>query len=391
MSGRKPGDGTCDVCKADDVLTSVCETTGKAYCRGVYSCKKGAGVNVAGTGAHGKRRKTGQESGGGREHGVGGGGGRWVVGSTDIGGDSGVEPMRLVKIRQIIGFQLVGELPAHDVARREALTPDKYDVELRVRGWFAASASDMGVADTRWVKLNECAANADANFVPLANGLVESISATMNAALGLAAAPAPAAAAATAATAAAETVEVAAPAQADDEDAAAEETFDGAGVAAAAAVTTVGQHNALVRAMAAYLEAKQCTLTSVYSLFARAHKVAPSEFSIWLGRTGGRIIAPQKASIRAYSKIFQDRSEISRIPRISVSPSHIYAVGNGSYALHCVRHEVKSTSVTSRTSLRLSALAHRTTVARHGSHGVRSYLGAFHSFLLLSPSFGGFL
>ena len=54
--GPKPDDGTCGVCFTPNVLTSVCSTTGTAYCRGIYDCELRAGVNVKGTGTGAQRK-----------------------------------------------------------------------------------------------------------------------------------------------------------------------------------------------------------------------------------------------------------------------------------------------------------------------------------------------
>jgi hypothetical protein len=48
--GRRHGDGMCGVCSRNGVLTSVCTSTGTAYCRNIFKCRRGAGVNVKGTG-----------------------------------------------------------------------------------------------------------------------------------------------------------------------------------------------------------------------------------------------------------------------------------------------------------------------------------------------------
>ena len=48
--GRRHGDGMCGVCFRNGVLTSVCTSTGTAYCQNIFKCRRGAGVNVKGTG-----------------------------------------------------------------------------------------------------------------------------------------------------------------------------------------------------------------------------------------------------------------------------------------------------------------------------------------------------
>ena len=93
-----------------------------------------------------------------------------------------------------------------------------------------------------------------------------------------------AAAASVAAVANAETAEV--------------EGFDGAAAATAAAATTAAHHDELVMAMAAYIEEKSCTLSSIYMSFVGDQRVSPSEFSIWLRRptVTPRIISARKAA-----------------------------------------------------------------------------------------------
>lgn len=144
--------GTCDLCAATDVEVSVAVGTGKTYCRGVRDCKRRAGVNVDGTGLGPKRK---------RKLGAAAADGEPTVCSVVACELAPAEaPCELVKVEQVIGAQLIGALPVFDAARREPLTPMRHDIELRVRGWFRATPTDMGVADTRWVKLSDVLAHA---------------------------------------------------------------------------------------------------------------------------------------------------------------------------------------------------------------------------------------
>ena len=99
--GSQPGDGTCDVCFKTSVLTSVCEATGKAYCRGVYACRRDAGVNVKGTGTGTKKRKRPRDGGAAGTGGADGG---------DGGGGAQMErKLTLKKPYQIVGHRLCNQ------------------------------------------------------------------------------------------------------------------------------------------------------------------------------------------------------------------------------------------------------------------------------------------
>ena len=102
--GSKPGDGTCDVCHQSAVLTSVCEATGKAYCRGVYACRLAAGVKVKGTGLGAKKKKRRRTDGSD------------VASSGASGGQAqrGLEAqLTLKKPEQIISHRLFDAEPLH--------------------------------------------------------------------------------------------------------------------------------------------------------------------------------------------------------------------------------------------------------------------------------------
>ena len=58
---RKEGEGTCNVCHSQNVLTSFCKASQKNYCRNVHDCRKGAGL-IVGEGS-GVRKATGAERG----------------------------------------------------------------------------------------------------------------------------------------------------------------------------------------------------------------------------------------------------------------------------------------------------------------------------------------
>ena len=138
--GPKPGDGTCGVCSQTDVLTSVCEKTGTEYCRGVYNCRKGAGVNVKGTGTGAKKRKR-------RCSNADGG----TAGGDGSAGGSQPFPV-LWRPDQIIGHRLFNmePLPFLDSRRGEPLLRCNYNYEFYVRGIYKRSDSDPGVCDTFW-------------------------------------------------------------------------------------------------------------------------------------------------------------------------------------------------------------------------------------------------
>ena len=125
--GSKPGEGTCGVCFKSNVLTSTCDATGTEYCRDVYSCRKGAGVNVKGTGTCAKKRKRQREDGD----------------NESSGGGVPTLEARLVLDRpdEIIGHRLFNSeaLPYFDPRRGEPLLESKYEIEFYVRGVYKLS------------------------------------------------------------------------------------------------------------------------------------------------------------------------------------------------------------------------------------------------------------
>ena len=183
--GSKAGAGTCSVCSKTDVLTSTCESTGQEYCRDVYSCRKGAGVNVKGTGTGAKKRKRQRKDGGDESSG---------------GGVPSLEA-RLVLNRpdQIIGHRLFNSeaLLYLDPRRGEPLLESNHEIEFYVRGVYKRSPSDPGLVDTLWRPQRELAEwaqrglPADENFqrvVQLAKDYQQAMAAAFNRALGVEAA-----------------------------------------------------------------------------------------------------------------------------------------------------------------------------------------------------------
>ena len=220
----------------------------------------------------------------------------------------------LTEVHQIVGHRFVDpdELEQRDpVALREELTTAGHRAELLIRGRFKAAGRprDPGEITMRWVVEGEVVQQVGNRISALVNmytrALVHGLTAALGAALGApspaAGAPAPAVGGAGAGGAGADGAAapgVAAVAPDDDDD---DDDYDGIGIAAAAA-----ERVALVEAMVAYIEATSCTLKSVYSTFAHGPGggVAASEFSIWLGRTDGRISAAKSVRINREVQAF---------------------------------------------------------------------------------------
>ena len=136
--------GTCGVCFRTEVEISTCISTGTSYCRNERSCKRGAGVNVNGTGLGAKRRKPRAASSGDAQA---------DGGSADGGGDISLESsLVLIRPYQIIGHRLGSFEHLHqlDARRGEALQRTDYRIEYYVRGIFTRSPNDPGICDTFW-------------------------------------------------------------------------------------------------------------------------------------------------------------------------------------------------------------------------------------------------
>jgi hypothetical protein len=272
-----------------------------------YRCKKDAGVKTTKTGLGHKRQRTTTEE-------------------QDVGASAAMAmPLELVEVFGIVGHRLFDSdsfrnqmmSDGNDFPLREELTQANYRIEIQVRGRFRAvgRAADPGKVDTRWVLQSELVSKVSGGIAfELADWYVRTVIDSLGLAYGVApeqhqpprppAAPtavAPTVATPTAAAPIAAAPAVAAPAVAAPAAAAptaAHEGFMGAGVMEAAAVTNAAQHDALVTALAAHIETKRCTLSSIYNTFVGNQCASPSEFSIWLRRDSisARRISARKAA-----------------------------------------------------------------------------------------------